>query len=646
MINVGIIGASGSPVPSCCGSACAPPGAAGGVRHRGLAGRHRGGRAVPEPGGRLPGPGVRAVVDPSCSSDVDVVFLGLPHGASQDDRAGAAGPGPGRRRPRARTSGCPTSADYEQWYGAAHTRPELLDRFVYGLPELHRDRLRGADCIATPGCYPTAASLPMAPLVRAGLVDHRADHRGRGLRGVGCRPTAQAEHHVLRRRLGRHRVRAARPPPHPRDGDEHRCLGALHPAPGADEPRHPGHLLRAGRRATDCAPTTCSTASPTFYARRAVRGGLASGRRRPRPRSGSNTAHLTARVDERTGTVIGLCAIDNLGKGASGAAVQCANLALGLDETAGLSAGGDLPMTRSRQPAPETLHRPVGRGRRAAAGAALHRAVPRRGRGGEVRRQRDVAPRAVRRLRQGHRHDAPGGHASGRGARRRPADRRVAARAWARRSEFVDGRRVTDAETLEVAQMVLIGKVNSDIVTALNTFGPVALGLAGTDAMLLEAEAHDPDLGFVGSVTKVNPELITRTLSMDLIPVIATIGADDDRPDLQHQRGRRRDRDRTGARSREAHLPDRRARTARRRRRPRLADHPGRHRRGAGADRLRGHLGRDDPQDGRLHPGDRARRRVGAPDRRSAVPRAAARAADPRGCGHDGRRPGSAGAPS
>lgn len=94
-------------------------------------------------------------------------------------------------------------------------------------------------------------------------------------------------------------------------------------------------------------------------------------------------------------------------------------------------------------------------------------------------------------------------------------------------SEFVDGRRVTDAETLEVAQMVLIGKVNSDIVTALNTFGPVALGLSGTDAMLLETEAHAPELGFVGSVTKVNPSLIERTIAMDLIPVIATIGADE-----------------------------------------------------------------------------------------------------------------------
>lgn len=93
-------------------------------------------------------------------------------------------------------------------------------------------------------------------------------------------------------------------------------------------------------------------------------------------------------------------------------------------------------------------------------------------------------------------------------------------------SEFVDGRRVTDAETLEVAQMVLMGKVNADIVTALNGYGPLALGLAGTDAHLLEATARDPELGFVGSVTKVNPELITRTLAMGLIPVIATIGVD------------------------------------------------------------------------------------------------------------------------
>ncbi len=95
-----------------------------------------------------------------------------------------------------------------------------------------------------------------------------------------------------------------------------------------------------------------------------------------------------------------------------------------------------------------------------------------------------------------------------------------------RESTFVDGRRVTDAETLEVAQMVLIGKVNSDIVTALNATGPVAVGLSGTDASMLEAEPHDGELGFVGSVTAVHPGLIERTIAMDLVPVLATIGVD------------------------------------------------------------------------------------------------------------------------
>jgi acetylglutamate kinase len=95
-----------------------------------------------------------------------------------------------------------------------------------------------------------------------------------------------------------------------------------------------------------------------------------------------------------------------------------------------------------------------------------------------------------------------------------------------RESTFVEGRRVTDAETLEVAQMVLIGKVNSEIVTALNANGPVAVGLSGTDASMLEAEPRDPELGFVGAVTEVHPELIERTLAMDLVPVLATIGVD------------------------------------------------------------------------------------------------------------------------
>jgi len=93
-------------------------------------------------------------------------------------------------------------------------------------------------------------------------------------------------------------------------------------------------------------------------------------------------------------------------------------------------------------------------------------------------------------------------------------------------SEFVGGHRVTDAETLEVARMVLIGKVNSDIVSAMNAHGPLAIGLSGQAAGLIEAEARAPELGFVGDVAGVHPEIITRVLGMDLIPVVSTIGAD------------------------------------------------------------------------------------------------------------------------
>lgn len=93
-------------------------------------------------------------------------------------------------------------------------------------------------------------------------------------------------------------------------------------------------------------------------------------------------------------------------------------------------------------------------------------------------------------------------------------------------STFVDGRRVTDTETLEIVQMVLIGKVNADIVSALNRHGPVAVGLSGTDALLLEAEVLDPQLGYAGGIKHVNPELIVRTLASNMIPVIATIGSD------------------------------------------------------------------------------------------------------------------------
>jgi acetylglutamate kinase len=95
-----------------------------------------------------------------------------------------------------------------------------------------------------------------------------------------------------------------------------------------------------------------------------------------------------------------------------------------------------------------------------------------------------------------------------------------------KKAEFRDGLRVTDAETVDIARMVLVGKVNRDIVAGINVHGPLAVGLSGEDAGLIGAIARDPELGFVGDVSSVNPAIVERLLAEDLIPVVSTIGSD------------------------------------------------------------------------------------------------------------------------
>ena len=92
--------------------------------------------------------------------------------------------------------------------------------------------------------------------------------------------------------------------------------------------------------------------------------------------------------------------------------------------------------------------------------------------------------------------------------------------------EFRNGLRVTDAETVEIARMVLLGQVNPELVAAINVHGPLAVGVSGADARLITAAPKDPALGFVGEVVAVNPEIVERLLAQDIIPVIATIGSD------------------------------------------------------------------------------------------------------------------------
>jgi acetylglutamate kinase len=93
--------------------------------------------------------------------------------------------------------------------------------------------------------------------------------------------------------------------------------------------------------------------------------------------------------------------------------------------------------------------------------------------------------------------------------------------------EFRSGLRVTDAETLDIARMVLVGKVNRDIVGALNVQAPVAVGLSGEAASFMRATERDPELGFVGDVSSVDPDLLRNLLNEGVVPVIATIATGD-----------------------------------------------------------------------------------------------------------------------
>ncbi|KJF16581.1 acetylglutamate kinase [Acidithrix ferrooxidans] len=94
-------------------------------------------------------------------------------------------------------------------------------------------------------------------------------------------------------------------------------------------------------------------------------------------------------------------------------------------------------------------------------------------------------------------------------------------------SQFVGGLRVTDSATLEVARMVLLGKINPEIVGAINQLAPVAVGLSGGDAGLINVSAAGGDLGFVGQVESVDPQLLLKLLNEGLIPVVATVALDD-----------------------------------------------------------------------------------------------------------------------
>jgi N-acetyl-gamma-glutamyl-phosphate reductase len=271
--------------------------------------------------------------------DIDVAFVALPHGTSQTVV------------PDLRSKGVAVvdlgadfrlknAADYDAWYGAAHTAPALLADAVYGLVERHRDELTGAQLIAVPGCYPTASSLALGPFLDRGLVEPTGViiNALSGVSGAGRatserlhfpRLASNAEAYGLLHH--RHTIEIQRE-------IEAQVLFTPHLVPVAR-----GMLVSAYARVVE--PLSSDEALRVLRATYANDPFIVVTDEPPTLKDpvGSNLCFVSARVDDRTGWLIVMSSLDNLIKGAAGQAIQAWNVANGRDETRGLPLSGVTP---------------------------------------------------------------------------------------------------------------------------------------------------------------------------------------------------------------------------------------------------------------------------------------------------------------
>lgn len=276
---------------------------------------------------------------------LDVVFLGLPHGTSQplvaelnDGKRLVVDLGADFRLKDASL--------YPQWYGAEHTVPELLAEAVYGLPELFRNDLAGTKLIATPGCYVTTATLALAPLLAAGVVERSGIvvDAASGVSGAGRPPKPNTTFNAVNEDFTAYGMLTHRHTPEIEQN-------LTHVAGGDVQVLFTPHLapMNRGILATCYARPTGTVTTESL--RETLRAAWADepfvvvldGPPSTKATLGSNTVHVTAYADERTGWVVALAALDNLTKGASGGAIQAANVALGLPEGTGLPIAGLYP---------------------------------------------------------------------------------------------------------------------------------------------------------------------------------------------------------------------------------------------------------------------------------------------------------------
>jgi len=283
---------------------------------------------------------VFAEYEAALAEGLDIVFLGLPHEASLVVASELFG-----------KVGCivdlsaayrlKDSSLYPQWYGFNHDQPELLAQAVYGLPELYRSELVGAKLIATPGCYVTAASLALAPLVQSGLIstDDVIIDAASGVSGAGRSLKQASLFCSVDEDFSAYGLLDHRHTPEIEQVTGASVLFTPHLAP-----MNRGILATCYAKPVADGLTTARVLAE--LARYYKDEPFVSVRMTPpstKATLGTNASHLSARYDQRTNRLIVLCAIDNLCKGASGGAVQAANVAFGIDETAGLTSVGMYP---------------------------------------------------------------------------------------------------------------------------------------------------------------------------------------------------------------------------------------------------------------------------------------------------------------
>ena len=277
---------------------------------------------------------------PESVRGLDLVFLGLPHEASMEIVPQISAD-VGVIVDLSAAFRLKDPSLYPTWYGFDHTQTKLLEDAVYGLPEIYRNELVGAKLIATPGCYVTAASLALTPLVRSGVIDPQGVivDAASGVSGAGRALKHTSLFSTVDEDFTAYGLLDHRHTPEIEQVTGAQVLFTPHLAP-----MNRGILATCYARPKGNAPTTASLLArlATAYANEpfvVVRPSSPS----TKATLGSNAVHITARFDDRTGYVMVIAALDNLTKGASGGAMQAANVALGLEETKGLTKIGMYP---------------------------------------------------------------------------------------------------------------------------------------------------------------------------------------------------------------------------------------------------------------------------------------------------------------